>query len=432
MSRELFGVEKGLLILGENENTGVSYIKGTALPGLLDQENDALMGSLYSRDNGEIYAKIQSGSGQDKWKRLLVQSDLEALPLRVESIVVATGDAAPISGSVINLTTNPFGDDETPLTVATDFVAGTSHILFGVGGVPKLMKVSVVASPSITVVDADDALADEDRMIVSYYLPDSAGDQEAQAYLYYKDATIFKLGDINWAYANGINLAAGYAANPGNVTSSDTVQSAVAKLDGINDSQDLALGLAQGATNFGTFTGSLLADTQGAKALFQALETEAEAVRTLSGTASGALHLGTFTGDTIPDSSTVKAGLQALETKLESIELQKTITGITTEVSVDELLCDDFQASKWEVVLTLDSDPSRLVAMEVLAAHNGTGASDATTSDNNAFGKLKIGATFAHSVAVDINGVGAAQVMRLRVSATNAVTARVRRIVVYA
>ena len=92
-------------------------------------------------------------------------------------------------------------------------------------------------------------------------------------------------------------------------------------------------GVAKDSANLGTFTGSTIADSSTLKAAIQALETALETksassvvteidgnveyLVSLSGVAENATNLGTFTGATIADSSTVKAALQALETACE-------------------------------------------------------------------------------------------------------------------
>lgn len=427
MSRQLFEIEKGLHIVGENGWSGVSYIFGADAPGLLQSEIDAEVGSVYNRTNGEQYIKIAAGTGTDKWRKKLTTDDLLQISPRSEKVIVATGDVAPVSGNTIDLVAAPFSDDEGTLMTGASFAVG-NHVLFGVGGVPKLMKVSVVAGDVITLVDADDALSDNDYFIVQNYLPDSPADQELQAIIQYYGGAVYKLGDVNWAFANGINLAAGYSANAGNVASGDSVQEAISKLDGVNDAQDLALGLAQAAVNFGAFTGGLLSSNASAKSLFQEIETEVEAIRSLSGTTIGQTDLGAFTGNIIPDGSDIKEALQAIETSIESESVHKKLTGITTEVSVDELLVDAFQVSKWEVYISLDSAPERAVAFEILAAHNGHSLADATTIEDTVFSKLKFGPSFSYTLSVDLNGTGAAQVMRLRLLAPASVTVKVRRI----
>lgn len=90
-------------------------------------------------------------------------------------------------------------------------------------------------------------------------------------------------------------------------------------------------GVAANAENLGTFTGTIIPDSQTVKAAIQSLETYVEALPdtaiisgkvddliTLSGVAANAEDLGTFTGSTIPDSSDIKEALQSLETEVET------------------------------------------------------------------------------------------------------------------
>ena len=93
-------------------------------------------------------------------------------------------------------------------------------------------------------------------------------------------------------------------------------------------------GLAKDSTSLGTFTGTTIADSQTIKAALQALETAVESkgsatsltslttavgdLNTLSGVAQNATNLGTFTGSTIADDVAVKTALQSLETAVET------------------------------------------------------------------------------------------------------------------
>jgi len=107
-------------------------------------------------------------------------------------------------------------------------------------------------------------------------------------------------------------------------------------------------GVAKDSTTFGTFTGSTITDNQTLKAILQLLETAVEARATsvtvaeidgnaddlisLSGVAENATDLGTFAGTTVADSQTVKQALQALETAVESKGAATSLTSLTTAV----------------------------------------------------------------------------------------------------
>ena len=151
---------------------------------------------------------------------------------------------------------------------------------------------------------------------------------------------------------------------------------------------------------------------------------------TLSGVVANSTNLGTFTGVTIPDSSTVKSALQSLETAVEAITVSGSSSAITTAVTVDSVLVDNVGAVEWYLQVTLDSDPSRKLVEKIHAAHNGTASADATSADYTVFGKLQIGNNFNLTVSIDVNGSAGSQVMRLRVAATGAVTAKfIRRVI---
>ena len=93
-------------------------------------------------------------------------------------------------------------------------------------------------------------------------------------------------------------------------------------------------GLAKDSTSLGTFTGTTIADSETIKGALQTLETAVESkgsatsltslttavgdLNTLSGVAQNATNLGTFTGSTIADNVAVKTAIQSLETAVET------------------------------------------------------------------------------------------------------------------
>lgn len=371
--RELFTVEKGLQIVPVNSDVGVSIISGAGVPGGDAGEQDAAeVGSLYLRTTGQIYKKIGSANLAADWENMQ-NVDLSLFAFRSEHVIAATGDVAPASGAVINLSTTPFGDDQAPTLSAADFVVG-DHIIFGVGGVPKLMRVSVVSSPSITVVDAVLPIANNNGFMVENYLPDSPDAQEKQALVMMSAGAIIKLGDVNWNFADGINLAAAYAAQNGVISSADSVNSAIEKLDGNQQDIQTTLGVAQGAVNLGAFSGLI-----------------------------------------IPDNQNVKQALQALETEIENGG-RTGLVGVTTVQTVDSVLVDLVPAAKWYVEIEKSSAPGNKVAMEVLALNNGTASSDASSVDKTVYSKLKVGSNFNYTLNVVLAGVGAAQTMGLTIA----------------
>ena len=119
------------------------------------------------------------------------------------------------------------------------------------------------------------------------------------------------------------------------ITSVTAQGSVVTEIDANVDDLTTAVGVAEQATDLGTFSGTTIADNQTVKQALQALETSVESkgssasltslttavgdLNTLSGVAQNDEDLGTFTGSTIADSVTIKAALQTLETTVEDI-----------------------------------------------------------------------------------------------------------------
>lgn len=388
MGRVLHSIEKGLKITGENSDSGVSFLFGAGVPGADAGVQDAAeVGSIYMQTNGQLYQKKTAGAGADKWERKATLSDITSLSFRSEKVRAATGQVAPITGSVINLTTTPFSDDDAPVLTAADFFVN-DHVIFGVGGTPKLMRVSVVASPNVTFVDAEYPLVDNDNFVVKNYLPDSPDAQEAEALIHYNSGIIVKLGDFNWALATGISLSGAFSALAGIVTAGDTIEVALQKLTGNQN-----------------------------------------ALTTLSGVPTNTTNLGTFSGDTIPDNQTIKQSIQSLETALEARGFLAGVTGITT---LDSVLVDKVKCVKWLIHAFEQATPANVQAVECFGIHNGTAAADATTTDDTVFSKLKLGSTFNFQVSTDVSGAGVAQVMRLRVASSSAgITVASRRVEVY-
>lgn len=377
MSRILHGIEKGLRIYAENSQTVfVDYLFGSAAPGGDSGEQDAAsIGSIYLRQNGassEIYQKKFATNATSDW---VLNGSASAVvgKWRPEKVVAVTNDTQ--GAGTRDLTASPFADDDGTLLTAADF-AVDDYIISDADGTPALLRVSAVSSPNVTFAAAASPLVAEDTFIAINYLPDpNLG--ENRAIVNYNGSVIVKLGDIDWAIATGINLSGAYVAASGNVAPSDTVEAAIAKLDGVNDNQDTTLGLAQGATHFGTFTGLSLADNQTAKQLFQRLEVLLEQMR----------------------------GVQ--------------VAGITAATTVDSVPHATVKACKWLVEAFEDATPANRQAKEVYALNNGTAV------DDTIYSKLKTGSNFNLTISVDISGAD----MRLRAaSSTAGVTVTARRI----
>lgn len=386
MSRQPFAVEVGLKITNANSDTGVTILQGSAVPGGDGSYQDAAgIGSLYMRQNGQLYKKTANAGAAADWKEII---DTTVFKWRQERIRAATTQVAPASGATIDLSSAPLTGDETPFLAGANFTDDIDHILFGIGGTPKLMLVTNIAGDVITVTDILDGMSDGDMMFTRAYLPDTPGGQEGSAIIAYVGTAIEKISDINWNFADGITLNGSITDRNGPVLGSDTVQVALEKLEG--DCKDQT---------------------------------------TLNGVSRGAVNLGTFSGKAISDNTTIKQALQDLESALEA---RTQVATLTTVATLDQVDVDIVKMVKWLVHVFEEATPANVQTLEIIALHNGTAAADATTVDDAVSSKLKLGSVFNLTVSVDLNGTGASQKMRLRLASTSAgVTATARRIEVY-
>jgi hypothetical protein len=477
MTRRFFGVEKGLDIFQENGDLQVRIISGSAAPNGLGDQSAAPIGSVYLRSGtGELYQKILNNGNSGDWQ-LNGASAAMIGTWRPEAVVAVTNES--VSPGTRDMVASPFSDDEGTAIAIGDFVVG-KYVIVDADGSPALLEITAVSGDDVTFAAAANPLVEDDTFVAKHYLPDSPDGQEKEAIVNYNGSVIIKLSDINWNFADGISMAAGYTAQNGSVSSSDSVNSAIQKLDG--NQQDLISlsGVAQGEVDLGAFSGATIPDDQTIKQALQSLETAYEETDenvddliSLSGVAENSVDLGTFTGSTIPDSSTVKGALQALETELESVDsdLQETkgdvddlillsgvaenaqnfgsftgdsladnqnakqlfqtievlleqmrgvqVTGITTAATVDSVPHASVKTIKWLVECFEEATPANRSCFEIYAATDGSSV------DDTQYAKLKLGANFNLTISVDISGAD----MRLRAASTSAgVTVTARRI----
>lgn len=427
MSRNFFGVEKGLDVYAENGALQARILTGTAVPDGLGDQSSAPIGSIYLRSGtGAIYQKLTNAGNSADW----VLNGAGAATVgtwRPEAIKVVTNDTVAVG--VRDLTASPFADDGAPLVVATDFTVG-DFIIADADGTPVLLEVTNVSSPSVTFAAAATALATNDTFVASIYLPDPAAG-ESKAIVNYNGTIVVKLSDIDWQIATGINLSGVYAAASGNPVAGDTVEVAIAKIDGVNDNQNSLLGRPAGSIDLATFTGSTIPDFSDVKQALQSLETahedtdgNANDLITLSGVAENSTVYGAFAvvGSFLLNASeTTKSALQKLADYLFGLKVTQTV-GVTTITAVDSVAHATYKKVSWHVEVFVTGTPANREAFIVDALTDGT------TVDETKYAKLKVGAAItglASSVA--INGAN----LELRIVSTPSVTVNVRRITVF-
>ena len=431
MSRVNFGVERGLDLFAENGDLRIQFLQGTVAPdGTSGDQGTAPIGSLYVRSGtGEMYQKQTNVGNSGDW--VIFSSGGSVIGnWRPERVDIHTGDV--LSAGSFDPTTLTDNDDG---TAAGDLTVG--HYMLD--GNCALWEITAISAPNVTIAAAASAPVAQDMFAVRYNLPDPAG-QENQAILTYDGSACIKVADVDFATATGITLSGAYAPAGGDVTSGDTVESAIGKLDDNLDDLTAAVGVSQGDQNMGTYTGTLLNDNESAKQNIQQLETQVETnvtnistnagniaantsdiadLRTTTGTSDGDTNYGTFTGDLFADNLDGKALYQRIEDLLEELKVLEA-AGITTSTVVDSVPVATVSACKWLVEVTEEATPANKQAIEVYALNDGV-----SSADDTGYAKLKVGSNFNFSYTVDVSGGN----MRLSIASSSAgVSVRVRRI----
>ena len=422
MARALHGIEKGVRLFQENGNELIDILSGTAAPDGLGDQGSAPIGSLYVRSGtGQLYQKI-ANAGNSSDYQLNGATAATIGTWRPESVVVVTN--AVQGAGTRDMVASPFSDDEGTAVPIGDYVVG-KYVISDADGTPVLLEITAVAGDDVTFAVSGSALVSNDTFVTKHYLPDSPGGQESEAIVNFNGTVMIKIADVNWNFADGINMAAGYAQTNGTVTSADTVNSAIQKLDGNQIDLTTLSGVAQGAVDLGTFTGATIPDASTNKGALQALETAHEEVDqnvndliTLSGVAENATSFGTFTGVSLADNQTSKELFQRIEVLLEQMRGVQ-VAAITAATTVDSVPHATVKACKWLVEAFEDATPANRKAFEIYALNNGT------LVDDTSYSLLKVGSNFNLTLSVDISGAD----MRLRAASSSAgVTVTARRI----
>lgn len=134
----------------------------------------------------------------------------------------------------------------------------------------------------------------------------------------------------------------------------------------------------------------------------------------------------------VTDATSLETAIGALDAVLGKAFVKTTATNVTTAVTLDSVLVDDVEAVKWLVSArgNLAANDEKKKAVEIWAVHDGSTGSDATSADYTVYATVKHGTLTGLTFTVDVNGTGAAQTMRLRVSSTMAVDVRAVRTIV--
>ena len=390
MARKTFNVERGYAISAENGDVLVEILSGSGAPGNDSGPQDAApIGSLWLRTDGTggTYKKIGNANTTADWNEV-GNVALDQLTWRNEKVIALT-NATVVAANGVDYTVWLDNDDGFTPAVG-QYVIGSGNL------VPALFEITGVGAGTVDLVAASQPIASGDTFVIQHYLPDPTG-QENQAIFHVPTAGAagVKISDIDWAFLDAISLNSPYVGTTnGTPTAGDSGQVAIGKLDA--NQRDLI---------------------------------------TLSGESQGAVGHGTFTGVTIPDNSTTHAALQALETALEALEVEASVNvAAGTPTPVLPISVDGFNYIEYEVWCYEQADETKKEGFKFTILHDGTTVADATDNgiDNSVSNKHAINKIAGLTVDHVLSGTGGAQTVAMEISATAAITVKVRRTAVSA
>lgn len=357
---------------------------GITTAGNYISDNDSIGDNLTSLDN-QIFQNA---------------SDISSLQSGITWIekvkVITSDDLSSASGTSFTFSDND--GSAIPLTIGDRIVSTNAS---------SNDAIYIVQSGAWTTV----AISTNDQFFVDYNLPNGANQEGLSAYKY-NGTGMEEVATFDFEVADSINLTSGYTPNSGNINPSESVESAIQKLDGNTDAINQTIGAAQGDTNLGTFTGDIISDNQNVKGALQEIETE--------------IGSAVVQDDIISDQA-VNLNIQALSTQVINGRKIITATGITTETAVDSINVDDTDAWEWDVIITEAGTPNRKRWIKISCIHNGSSGTDATDIDWDRQIRKIDGNISGLSTDVDLNGTGVNQIARLKITSTATVNARIVR-----
>jgi hypothetical protein len=278
----------------------------------------------------------------------------------------------------------PFSDDEAPLWT---WATGEKVLSLNAASLGTVFEFDGSAW-----VDAGEPLTANQAVAVKHDLPDVGGTQEDGAAYKMNEAgdAIIKIADFDLETAASISLSTGYTSGSGDVTSTDTVESAIQKVDGNNDAQDSVLGVAQGDTDLGSLTeNNVIVSGDTVKNGLDELDIEAADVRNFIGKDADADDMpnyserdvevgGLYSPINVADGDDLELSIAKIDKAIQGISKStKTSIDASTQKEVDFYFQTGNIGSKF-IVFVWDGSGSNAYASEIYALHNNSGEIDFT------------------------------------------------------
>lgn len=425
MAEKLFEVSLGY------SDGKIVYLSGSGAPAgdLIDA---AGKGSYFTdTDSGAQYKKVAAGAGSDKWK---------VLPTKdyVDNLVAGISWREPVKAADFTFTT--VADALTALNGSDQLdgytvSAGVRVLLAGLTEDPNVYVVgggtgawTLTSDPQNTVTKGDTVYVEDGVVNVG-----STWNYNGTAWVLIDQATVNELGFIRnfiGKDAKGSEMPTYSSVNV--VADSDSLETAIGKVDA-------EIGAAVATTSLRT--AGPIADQAinlNVQALDQAIGANVTSTNVLDAASAVNVNLSALdqylgtrptNGTFILNANTVGQNLTALDVAVANTIVRKSADSVTDFATLDEVLVDQIDACEWSVIAIDAANPTKKTILKLFAVHDGTVSADASSTDSNLYSKIELnGAISGLVVAVDLDGSGITQKMRLRVSSISAVNVRAARV----
>lgn len=424
MALDFFEIERGLLL------NGATHLVGAGAPSGSGDSAVVGIGSTYQDStSGEFYIKKIAGAGAGNWTRLALSSEI--------SMGTSWREPARVIDTVA--TSVPVGVATNPITVDGVSIVDGERVLFAAvtgGGGPNVY----IYNQALGTFSED---TNTETVGDSVYIAE--GTRAGQSFFYNGTAWVqtnqTSLDEEGYIRAFAGKSAAGNVlpsySTQNYVTNGDSLQTAVGKLDtrAKTNADDIAQEISDRAAGDSALQGELNTTQTGAGLNANGTYSP-DALADYISTATSLKNADSLLDDQIKVNtdaiSAVTATANAAAAAVAKARTETTAAAVTAATTVDSVLVDDVEVAKWIVYCAGSGggDLDKKTVVEILATHDGTSGADATATDYNVYAKLRMGTITGLSFAVDVSGVGAAQVMRLRVTSTMAVNVQAIREVI--
>lgn len=360
MAQDFFRIYRGLEL-----DDAVQFLSGSGAPGAAGDTAAAGVGSYYTdQANGDLYTKISSGTGTDKWIKQASQNYVQTM--------LATGVSWREPARVANtsLTSVPTGTPGSPVTVDSISISDGQRVLF--------TAISGAGGPNVYIYDQANGVFVEDVN------NETDGDT-----VFVQEGTS---ADSTWQFN-------------GTAWNTITTGTANAELGYIRDY--VGKPTAGAVLPDYTGTGGIVVDNDTLVAAISKLDTEAGRVNSFIGKSAGADTPDYSSNTYVTDGVSLEAAIGELDAALTDMTKETVANGVVT-------LSDTVTAvaAEWDVWVRESATSTRVWAGKVFATQNGV------TADHTTFGVLKLGGNLPVNASVALTG-GANLVLTISTGSTN-------------